>query len=791
MTTGKGRVGILVGGGPAPGINSAISAATIEASNAGFEVLGLYDGFQHLVQGRTDMLRPLIIADVSRIYAQGGSILRTSRTNPARSPEDLQNAIKSLKSLGIAHLITIGGDDTAFGAREIAKAAEGTIRVAHVPKTIDNDLPLPASMPTFGFETARHVGTNLVLNLMEDSRTTNRWFFAVVMGRRAGHLALGIGKSAGATLTVIPEEFPKERVSLDEVCTVLEGAILKRRMMGRSDGLAVIAEGVGEKLDPEELAKIPGVEVRHDPYGHISLSDIPLAAVLQHEIEKRFSDRGDPIHVVDVTLGYELRCAPPCPFDIDYTRTLGYGAANFLASEPADDDLRDGCLVCLEEGFLRVLPFDSLRDPETGRTRVRLVDIRSEHYKVAREYMIRLEREDLENPDTKARIAETAKMPVGDFERRFAAAIGIGELPKRQTSNPGTTRRNQVTVQPSPAKWHRLRSLSDEEGRFNMLAIDQRGSLEKAIAKATGKEPGDVTADDLTTAKRVVTETLAPYATAVLTDPEYGYVDSVRHIPAGVGLLLAYEQSGHEGAGHESKERKTHLLENWSVEKAQRAGADAVKLLIYYRPDGSADVRRHQLELVERVGAECEEADMPFLLEPVSYPILEKSADSPEFAGKKPELVIESAAEFSQPQYKVDILKLEFPADLKHTSEYSSGAFDGKEREAVYKLEDVRGFCRRLNDAAAKPWVILSAGVDISEFLTQVELATQAGASGFLCGRAIWKDAINLYPDVARMEEWLRSEGAYNFVRANAYAHRARPWFEPRASASVRSDTAA
>jgi tagatose 1,6-diphosphate aldolase len=336
-----------------------------------------------------------------------------------------------------------------------------------------------------------------------------------------------------------------------------------------------------------------------------------------------------------------------------------------------------------------------------------------------------------------------------------------------------------------------LRSLSDEEGRFNMLAIDQRGSLEKAIAKAAGKEPKEVTSDDLATTKRVVTETLAPYATGLLTDPIYGYLESLRHVPPGVGLLLAYEESGYEGAGYEAKERKSRLIENWSVEKAQRAGADAVKLLIYYRPDGSVEVRRHQEELVKQVGTECEQADMPFLLEPVSYPILEGSADSTEFALRKPDLVVDSAAEFSKPQYKVDILKLEFPADLKHTREFSSGAFDGREREAVYGLGEVREFCRRLDDAAAVPWVILSAGVDITEFLVQVELATQAGASGFLCGRAIWKDAINLYPGVAEMDDWLRTQGAYNFVRANAYAHRARPWFRSRESSARQADAAA
>jgi 6-phosphofructokinase 1 len=419
------RLGILVGGGPAPGINSVIGAVTIEAINSGLEVIGIYDGFEHLMKGRTDMVRQLTIPDVSRIHFDGGSILRTSRANPTRTPEDLQNTVKALRELGIRYLVTIGGDDTAFSASEVVKAAGGTIRVAHVPKTIDNDLPLPGGMPTFGFETARHVGTELVRNLMEDSRTTNRWYFVVAMGRKAGHLALGIGKAAGATITVIGEEFPKERITLAEVCDVLEGAILKRRVLGRKDGVAVIAEGIGEKLDPEELAKIPGVEVERDPHGHIRLGEIPLATILKREIQRRFKERGEKMTIVDVTLGYELRCAPPIPFDIDYTRTLGYGAVRFLLSEPKDDKVKEGGMVCLVGGRLEILPFDELRDPVTGRTKVRLVDINSEHYKVAREYMIRLEREDLENPEMLAKLAAAAKMTPEEFKKKFAHVVGL------------------------------------------------------------------------------------------------------------------------------------------------------------------------------------------------------------------------------------------------------------------------------------------------------------------------------------------------------------------------------
>ena len=214
------RMGILVGGGPAPGINSAIGAAVIEAVNSGLSVVGILDGYKHLAIGRTDMVRPLDISDVSRIHAQGGSILRTSRTNPARNPEDLQRTVGSIKALGIEYLVTIGGDDTAFGASEIAKAAGASgnrLKVAHVPKTIDNDLPLPGGQPTFGFETVRQVGTEAVLNLMEEARTTNRWYFIVVMGREAGHLALGIAKAAGATLALIPEEFPEGGPTLDSI----------------------------------------------------------------------------------------------------------------------------------------------------------------------------------------------------------------------------------------------------------------------------------------------------------------------------------------------------------------------------------------------------------------------------------------------------------------------------------------------------------------------------------------------------------------------------------------------
>src|SRR5215470_16441769 len=200
MSDGK-KLAILVGGGPAPGINAVIGAATIRAVLEGIEVLGIEDGFEHLMQGDTSLARPLTIEAISRIHFRGGSFVGISRANPTTSPEKLETTVASLLKLGVSQLVTIGGDDTAFSAMKLAEKAAGRIRVAHVPKSIDNDLDLPPYVDTFGYQTARHVGVDLLKSLMVDAKTTSRWYIVIAMGRKAGHLALGIGKAAGATLT--------------------------------------------------------------------------------------------------------------------------------------------------------------------------------------------------------------------------------------------------------------------------------------------------------------------------------------------------------------------------------------------------------------------------------------------------------------------------------------------------------------------------------------------------------------------------------------------------------------
>jgi 6-phosphofructokinase len=416
----QGKIGILVGGGPAPGINSVISAAVIQARLLGYEVLGIKNGYEYLVKGDTSQVVDLDIEDVSTIHTRGGSILHTSRTNPTKRKDDLATCVDTLRKLGIKNLITIGGDDTAFGASEIARAANGGIRVAHVPKTIDNDLPLPGDMPTFGYETARHVGSSIVQSLKEDSRTTNRWYFIVAMGRHAGHLALGIGKASASTITVIPEEFPGDTVSLSEVCDVLEGAILKRRVLDRPDGIAIVAEGVASKLHPEDLKNISGVHIPRDEYGNIKLADLPFARILRAEIERRFAERGEAMSIVDLTLGYELRSAAPVPFDIDYTRTLGHGAVSFLTRENTDVKTEQGAMICLMGSQLRAVAFEDMRDPKTGKTTVRMVDTNALYYEVARNYMTRLEQSDFEDKEMLGKLAAESGLQPDAFKRRFS-----------------------------------------------------------------------------------------------------------------------------------------------------------------------------------------------------------------------------------------------------------------------------------------------------------------------------------------------------------------------------------
>src|SRR5213595_1485595 len=254
------NLAILVGGGPAPGINSVIAAATIRAKLQNIEVFGIRDGFEWLMQGDSEHVIPLSIDTISRIHFRGGSYLGIARANPTKDPQLLENTVNALLRLDVSQLITIGGDDTAFSAMKLEAHAAGRLRIVHVPKTIDNDLDLPPHVDTFGYQSARHYGVEIVKNLMVDAKTTSRWYLVITMGRGAGHLAVGIGKAAGATLTLIPEEFLGRRIRLKAVVDTLVCAIIKRLSYGRLDGVAVVAEGLTLGIDPEELAGVDELE---------------------------------------------------------------------------------------------------------------------------------------------------------------------------------------------------------------------------------------------------------------------------------------------------------------------------------------------------------------------------------------------------------------------------------------------------------------------------------------------------------------------------------------------------
>jgi ATP-dependent phosphofructokinase / diphosphate-dependent phosphofructokinase len=411
QATSAKKLAIVVAGGPAPGINSVIGAATIRACLSGVDVLGVQDGFRWLLAGDTTHVIPLTIADTSRIHFRGGSHVGISRANPTKSQAHLETTLTSLQKLDVGMLITIGGDDTAFSAYKLAEASKGALRVVHVPKTIDNDLDLPPDVYTFGYQTARHIGVEIVQNLMVDAKTTSRWYFVIAMGRKAGHLALGIGKAAGATLTMIPEEFTGKTARLATMVDTLVGSILKRMAAGRSDGVAILAEGLVEILPPEDIAGVAQVE--RDAHDHIRIAEINFGDIIKAAVSRRLAELNLKATIVAKNIGYELRCADPVPSDMEYTRDLGYCAARYVI------DGGSSALISIQSGRFKPVPFVDIMDPTTGRMRVRMVDVESDRYKIARTYMLRLKPEDLDDPRELAKLAHVAGVSPERFKELF------------------------------------------------------------------------------------------------------------------------------------------------------------------------------------------------------------------------------------------------------------------------------------------------------------------------------------------------------------------------------------
>lgn len=411
MTSGKmDNLGIIAAGGPAPGINGVISSATIEAKNRGKKIIGILDGFKWISMGDTSKVLNLDIQNTSRIHTTGGSIIGISRQNPLATEQTFKNTVSSIEKLGIGSLITIGGDGTMFLAKTLYEHFGGRLKIAHLPKTIDNNIALPDYISTFGFETARDVGAKIMNNIMEEARTTGRWFLVITMGRRTGHLALGIGQSSGATITIIPEDFEEKKVPLEKVVAILEGSIIKRMSMGREYGVAILAEGMLDKIDPVDLGLMD-----KDGMGRIRYVDVNFGQLLKKALGEKLSEKGIEAELVHKRLGYEMRSANPIPFDVDYTRKLGYCAVKYLLGGEGG-----GALVYVRTGKIQATPFQELIDKKTNSIKVRYMDRNTEAYEVSQKYMIKLRREDIETPAILKELSGQTNLSSNEFREYFS-----------------------------------------------------------------------------------------------------------------------------------------------------------------------------------------------------------------------------------------------------------------------------------------------------------------------------------------------------------------------------------
>ena len=320
----------------------------------------------------------------------------------------------------------------------------------------------------------------------------------------------------------------------------------------------------------------------------------------------------------------------------------------------------------------------------------------------------------------------------------------------------------------TPGKLSGLKRVSNERGVIAAAAMDQRGSLQKALAKEKGSDAGDAMMEEF---KSLVTEVLTPHASAILLDPEWGLPASKRRAK-NAGLLLAYEKTGYDKTG---PGRLPDLLDHWSARRLKEAGADCAKILLYYTPYDPKEVNDKKHAWVERIGDECRANDIPFFLEFVGY---EEGADEKgfEYAKKKPEIVIESMKEFSKDRYGVDVLKVEVPVNMKFVE--GAKVYAGQK---AYSRQEAMDLFRKAASVASKPFIYLSAGVSNKEFTESLELAADAGVkfNGVLCGRATWKDGIPIYAKqgAEAFRKWLQSEGVKNISNVNERLKAASSWF--------------
>ena len=369
----KDAVIILCGGGPAPGMNSVSMSVAKTFLTKGYRVIGLHGGYSGLFSknARTEDLT-FFIAD--RYFNRGGSYLEMSRFKPTDKDFEENFNLDLFKDNNIKLLVTIGGDDTASTANRISKflAAKGyPIANIHCPKTIDNDLPLPANAPTFGYNSAKNEGAHLARTIYEDARTSGNWLVISAMGRTCGSLALGIGEATHCPMTIIPEMFNKTEISLDKVVKLSISAILKRKVMGISYGTIVAAEGLFHEFKAEEM-EAAGVRFSYDDHGHPELGKVSKAVLFNDLLEAEFKKIGLKVKSRPVEIGYDVRCQDPVAYDVTYCTELAMGVYQLFSEG------KTGCMVYVDSfGNVSPLYLADLQDPTTGKIPPRVVDINS------------------------------------------------------------------------------------------------------------------------------------------------------------------------------------------------------------------------------------------------------------------------------------------------------------------------------------------------------------------------------------------------------------------------------
>ena len=371
-------IGIVVSGGPAPGINTAIAAVTIEAKKNGLSVFGLKGGFEALNENH-DPFSELNIPLVTTRQHSGGSILGTSRFNPLKSEDSKRRLADCLRAHAVDKLVIIGGEGSAYVAHCLSLEFPW-LSLVHLPKTIDNDLILPNNYPSFGYETARFAGEKILRTLFTDAVTTERWFIVNSMGRKAGFLALGLGLTAGATITLIPEEFEHGSCTPDSIADLIMSSVRLRAAQGKKYGLALMAEGILDKFDIDRVPQLRNCP--RDELGRIHYPEVGLEELVAGSLRRKCAQEKLSLRISTKDLGYELRCHDPIPFEIEYTKFLGFGAVRYLLEGKRNITVvRDYDNL----GFLELKHIVS----ESGAVRSRTVDLKSDLYRVGRSFMIR------------------------------------------------------------------------------------------------------------------------------------------------------------------------------------------------------------------------------------------------------------------------------------------------------------------------------------------------------------------------------------------------------------------